>query len=237
MIKSILARSGFITLMLSFTVIASLCAEETKPNILLIMADDVGSDAIGCYGGQSYPTPHIDALASGGMQFDHAFSMPVCHPSRVCLMTGKYPFRFGKAGMKWGDFPAAAEGMTIGDRMKQAGYATAVAGKWQLCMMKDDLDHPRRVGFDSWCLFGWHEGGRYNDPLIYQNGRRRDDTIGKYGPDLYVDFLIDFMRESQKAGKPFFAYYPMALCHDVTAVRPKLWAFRPQCRVRPSVLM
>ena len=77
------------------------------PNILLIMADDVGSDAIGCYGGQSHPTPNIDALAMGGARFTHAFSMPVCHPSRICLMTGRYPFRFGKDGMRWGDFPAA----------------------------------------------------------------------------------------------------------------------------------
>lgn len=195
----------------------TLSAEQSsKPNILLIMADDVGSDAIGCYGGRSYPTPHIDALAQGGLKFNHAYSMPVCHPSRVCLMTGRYPFRFGKAGSKWGDFPAEAEGISIGDRMKQGGYATAVAGKWQLCFMKNDLDHPKRVGFDQWCLFGWHEGGRYHDPLLYQNGKLLENTEGKYGPDFYTDFLIDFMKQSQKAGKPFFAYYPMALCHDVT---------------------
>lgn len=187
-----------------------------KPNILLIFADDVGSDAIGCYGGQSFPTPHIDKLAAGGMQFSHAFAMPVCHPSRVSLSTGRYPFRFGKAGMKWGDYPDAAEGISIGDRLKQAGYATAVAGKWQLCMMKNDLTHPSRLGFDEWSLFGWHEGGRYHDPLIYQNGQLRDDTAGKYGPDLYVKFLIDFMQHSVDADQPFFAYYPMALCHDVT---------------------
>lgn len=195
---------------------AVLSAAESQPNILLIMADDVGSDAIGCYGGQSYPTPHIDQLAQGGLKFTQAYSMPVCHPSRVCLMTGRYPFRFGKAGSKWGDFPDAAEGICIGDRMQQAGYATAVAGKWQLCFMKNDLDHPSRVGFDKWCLFGWHEGGRYHDPLIYQNGKLLKNTEGKYGPDIYTDFLIDFMKESHKEGKPFFAYYPMALCHDVT---------------------
>ena len=83
-------------------------------------------------------------------------------------------------------------------------------------MMKNDLDHPRRVGFDQWCLFGWHEGGRYHDPLLYQNGKIRDDTAGRYGPDLYVEFLVDFMERSHQQGKPFFAYYPMALCHDVT---------------------
>ncbi len=187
-----------------------------RPNILLIMADDVGSDAIGCYGGQSYPTPHIDKLAAGGLKFSHAFSMPVCHPTRICLMTGRYPFRFGEAGSQWGDFPDEAEELSIGHRMRQAGYSTAVAGKWQLCLMKDDLDHPRRTGFDEWCLFGWHEGGRYHDPLIYQNGVRRTDTTGRYGPDIYVEFLVDFMRRSHNADTPFFAYYPMALCHDVT---------------------
>ena len=187
-----------------------------QPNILLIMADDVGSDAIGCYGGQSYPTPHIDALCSGGKKFNHGYAMPVCHPSRVCLMTGRYPFRFGKAGFKWGDYPKAAEGISIGDRMKEGGYATAVAGKWQLCMMKDDLTQPKRTGFDEWCLFGWHEGGRFHDPYLYQNGKLRNDTSGQYGPDLYVEFLTDFMKRNHEAGKPFFAYYPMALCHDVT---------------------
>lgn len=191
-------------------------ASENKPNILLIMADDVGTDAIGCYGGQSYPTPHIDALAAGGMKFHHGYSMPVCHPSRICMMTGHYPFRFGKQGLKWGDYPKAAEGISIGNRMKQAGYATAVAGKWQLCTMKNALDHPRRVGFGEWCLFGWHEGARYNDPLIYQGGKVREGTSGQFGPDFYVDFLVNFIERSRDSGKPFFAYYPMALCHDVT---------------------
>ncbi len=191
-------------------------AADQPPNILFILADDVGSDAIGCYGGQSHPTPHIDALAEGGMRFTQGYAMPVCHPSRMCIMTGRYPFRFGKAGSKWGDFPDDGEGIAIGDRLKQGGYATAVAGKWQLCFMKDDPDQPRRVGFDEWLLFGWHEGGRYHDPLLYQNGKVRTDTKGKYGPDLYVEFLIDFMRRNHEAGKPFFAYYPMALCHDVT---------------------
>ena len=191
-------------------------AADKQPNILLIMADDVGCDAIGCYGGQSYPTLHIDALATGGMKFSHAFAMPVCHPSRICLMTGRYPFRFGEEGAEWGGFPQSGEGISIGDRMRLAGYATAVAGKWQLCSMKDDLGHPSRVGFDEWSLFGWHEGGRYHDPLIYQNGAVRDDSVGRYGPDLYVEFLIDFMERCHTAGKPFLAYYPMALCHDVT---------------------
>ena len=186
------------------------------PNVLLILADDVGSDAIGCYGGQSYPTPHIDRLAAEGKMFHHAYAMPVCHPTRICVMTGRYPVRFGAEGSKWGDFPKSAESFTIAQCMKQAGYTTAVAGKWQLSLMKSDLNQPRRMGFDQWSLFGWHEGARYNDPFVYENGKLRDDTDGAFGPDLYVDFLIEFMRQSQAEGRPFFAYYPMALCHAVT---------------------
>lgn len=191
-------------------------ASGAPPNILLILADDVGSDAVGCYGGESYATPNIDALASGGIRFEHGYSMPVCHPSRIALLTGRYPFRFGDAGRKWGSFPEEAESITLAHRMREAGYATAVAGKWQLCLMRDDLDHPRRLGFDHWCLFGWHEGPRYDDPLVYQDGRLRDDTKGRYGPDLYVEFLVDFMKRSRREERPFFAFYSMALCHDVT---------------------
>jgi len=183
------------------------------PNILLILADDVGCEPIGCYGGESVKTPHVDALAEGGMRFDHCYSMPVCHPSRMALMTGRYPFKL-KAG--WGSFPKAEEEHSIGRVMQRAGYATAVAGKWQLVLMKKDVQQPARLGFDEWSLFGWHEGARFHDPMIYQNGKVREDTKGKYGPDLYVEFLAEFMEKSIKADKPFFAYYSMALAHDVT---------------------
>lgn len=183
-----------------------------RPNVLFIMADDVGVEALGCYGGESYKTPRLDALAEGGMKFTHCYSMPVCHPTRIALMTGRYPFRSGNP--KWGTFPKREEQHNIGQVMKRAGYATAVAGKWQICMMKDDLNHASRLGFDESCLFGWHEGARYHSPFIYQNGKLRQRLEDSYGPDVYVDFLIDFMRRNKES--PFFAYYPMALCHDVT---------------------
>ena len=185
---------------------------QRPPNILLIFADDVGREVLGCYGGTSYETLNIDALARGGMRFTHGYAMPVCHPSRVCLMTGRYPFRVDNPG--WGTFPKAEEGKTIAQVLKRAGYATAVAGKWQLTLLKEDPEHPARLGFDESCLFGWHEGARYYAPLLWQNGRIREDVDSRYGPDVYCDFLIDFMDRHQE--RPFFAYYPMALCHNVT---------------------
>lgn len=183
-----------------------------SPNVLFILADDVGQEVLGCYGGESYATPHLDELARQGMRFRHAYSMPVCHPSRLTLMTGKYPARHGK--VTWGDFPQSEEEHTFASLLQAAGYSTGIAGKWQLTLLGDDPDHPRRLGFDQWDLFGWHEGPRYYEPMIYRNGRVRDDTLGFYGPDLYVRSLIEFMKANRD--RPFFAYYSMALCHDVT---------------------
>ena len=83
------------------------------------------------------------------------------------------------------------------------------------------------MGFDEWSVFGWHEGARFHEPYIYQDGRLRTDTKGKYGPELYVDFLGEFMANSKKAKKPFFAYYSMALAHDVTDDIPKQVPYVP----------
>ncbi len=183
-----------------------------KPNILLILADDVGREVLGSYGGTSYPTPHLDRLARTGLRFEHAYSMPVCHPSRICLMTGRYPFRLGHP--VWGTFPDQWEERTLPQVLKRAGYATAIAGKWQLTLLREDPEHPFRLGFDQYSLFGWHEGPRYYEPLIWENGRIRSDVRDQYGPDVYVRFLTEFM-ERHRPG-PFFAFYSMALCHDVT---------------------
>jgi len=187
-------------------------AQIERPNILFIFADDVGQEVLECYGGQSYSTPHLNELARTGMKFTHAYSMPVCHPSRLTLMSGKYPFRHGK--VTWGDYPKAEEQYTFSKYLQQAGYATAIAGKWQLCLLRDDPFHPRRLGFDHWELFGWHEGPRYYEPMIYRNGEVRTDTIGHYGPDLYLRSVVDFMRANRD--RPFLAYYSMAVAHEVT---------------------
>lgn len=204
-------RLVILSMFVSLLFVSFTHAAKRPPNIVLIMADDLGVETLGCYGGTSYKTPHIDALARDGMRFNHAYSMAVCHPTRMCLMTGRYPFRFGS---KWGSFPKDEEKHTFAHVLKNAGYATAVAGKWQLTLMKNDLMHPRRLGFDAWALFGWHEGPRYWDPMIYHNGKVMPDTKGKYGPDIYADVLIDFM--TRHKDEPFFVYFPMALVHDIT---------------------
>ena len=183
-----------------------------RPNIVFILADDVGDQALGCYGGSSYRTIRIDDLAASGLRFRHCYSMPVCHPSRIAILTGNYPFR--AADPEWGTFPRDLEPTALANRMAKLGYATAVAGKWQLTLLGDDLGHPRRLGFERSALFGWHEGPRYYKPLIYRDGQLLTGIDGRYGPDVYVETLVDFISEHRD--KPFFAYYSMALAHDVT---------------------
>ena len=146
------------------------------------------------------------------MKFNHCYSMPACHPTRLALMTGQYPFRNPDA--TWGTFPKEKEAFTFSTLLRERGYATGVFGKWQLELLREHPDHAYRLGFNQSDLFGWHEGPRYYEPMIYQNGVVREDTLGHYGPDIYLASLIEFMKENRE--QPFLAYYPMALCHDVT---------------------
>jgi arylsulfatase A len=184
-------------------------ASGKRPNIVFIMADDVGCEVLGCYGGTSYKTPNLDRLAQTGVRFTHCYSSPVCAPSRVKIMTGRYGFRNYK---KWGHIPP--EEITFGYVLKDAGYATALAGKWQMVLQKKDPDHVTKMGFDKNCVFGWHEGPRYHGPLIYQNGKLRQEAEDKYGPDIFCQFLIDFIKREQN--RPFFAYYSTTLAHEIS---------------------
>jgi arylsulfatase A-like enzyme len=187
-------------------------ASAGPPNIVLILADDVGREVLGCYGGTSYHTPNIDRLANDGMRFEHAYVMPVCHPTRTTLLTGRYPFRLGHP--EWGTFPRQEERRTLPALLRQAGYCGAVAGKWQLALLREDLEQPSRMGFDEYSLLGWHEGPWYYQPHIWQNGERRRDVRARYGPDVNCEFIIDFIERDQK--QPFFAFYSMSLCHAET---------------------
>jgi len=199
---------------------SSLGAVE-KPNIVLIMADDLGFECLGSYGGKTYDTPHLDELAGAGMRFEQCHSTPLCSPSRVQLMTGRYPFRTGwvnligrgKEPLRFLD----PNERTFGHLLRDYGYSTGIAGKWQLC---DFVEHPNHLGdcgFDEHCCWAWVYGGkktsRYWNPSIIQNGELRQDYLdSRYGPDVYCDFIIDFM--TRHRSRPFFAYYPMTLTHN-----------------------
>lgn len=190
-----------------------------KPNIILIMADDLGYETLGTYGSVSYETPVLDRLAETGVKFNNAHALPLCTPTRVSLMTGKYNWR------NWHSFGILdPKEKTFGHWMTEAGYRTCISGKWQLQsynppdFMPEYRGLGQRVedaGFEEYFL--WHaehtedKGDRYPDPVINDNGTYLSDTEGKYGPDLYTDYITDFIERHQD--EPFFVYYPMALTH------------------------
>ncbi|WP_349316698.1 sulfatase-like hydrolase/transferase [Chitinophaga sp. MM2321] len=189
-----------------------------KVNIILIMADDMGYECLSSYGSASYYTPNLDKLAGMGVRFENCFSQPLCTPSRVKLMTGKHNFRnyrvFGYLDPKE---------KTFGNLFKDAGYSTCIAGKWQLNGISgkklpgwEDVSRPNQFGFDEYCLWQLQneksEGERYANPLIVQNGKTLSRNDDQYGPDIFSNYILDFM--DRKKNEPFFIYYPMALVHD-----------------------
>ena len=189
-----------------------------KPNIILIMTDDMGYECLSTYGSASYHTPHLDKLAANGVRFDHCYSQPLCTPSRVKIMTGKYNFRNYTA---FGHLDPREK--TFGNMLKEAGYSTAIAGKWQLNGISggkmpgwDDTSRPHHFGFDEYCLWQLHntraEGERYANALIVQNGKQLPRHKDKYGPQMIFEFVVDFIE--RKKDKPFFVYYTMNLVHD-----------------------
>ncbi len=183
----------------------------SKPNIILILADDLGYETINCNGGTSYQTPNIDKLASKGIRFTNAYATPLCTPSRVTIMTGKYNFR------NYVNFGAINPNeYTFGNLMKSAGYKTFVAGKWQL---GESSDLPYKLGFDTYSL--WHlnhlehlndRGSRYRDPVIIESKGGAVAAKGKYGPDIFSNRVLSFIEENKNG--PFFLYYPMVLTHS-----------------------
>jgi arylsulfatase A len=176
-----------------------------RPNIILILADDLGYECIGANGGTSYKTPVLDQLAKTGVRFERCYAQPLCTPTRVQLMTGQYNVR---NYTRFGAMDANLK--TFGNIFKDAGYATCIAGKWQLGR---DADLPKKFGFDEACLWQHlRRPGRYKNPGLEINGVPKDYTGGEYGPDIVNDYAIDFITRHQET--PFFLYYPMMLTHD-----------------------
>ncbi|MBD3626783.1 MAG: sulfatase-like hydrolase/transferase [Cyclobacterium sp.] len=189
---------------------------QQAPNIILIMADDLGYEVLPAYGNTFHHTPALDRMAAAGMVFENAHATPLCTPSRVQLMTGKYNFR---NYIGFGLLDPTEK--TMAQWLKEQGYNTCVVGKWQLYgnARQQELaggkvgSLPEEAGFDAYRLWQVKElGSRYKDPLLDSKEKGLEKFEGKYGPDLFTEYLEDFV-EAQD-GQPFFAYYPMALTHD-----------------------
>ncbi|MCH8828531.1 MAG: sulfatase-like hydrolase/transferase, partial [Planctomycetes bacterium] len=219
----------------SFLNLPSLNAAERLPNIIYILADDLGYGELGCYGQKWIKTPHIDRLAREGMRFTaHYSGNAVCAPSRCCLLTGKHP---GHAHIRsngdpkhlqhlakkygWefpGQNPIPDDEVTIAEMLKQKGYATAAIGKWGLGHFGTTGD-PNKQGFDLFYGFNCQRHAHNHYPRFLWRNRRKellpgnDRTLnGKtYSQDKFTETALRFIRENQK--RPFFLYLPFAVPH------------------------
>lgn len=185
---------------------------DRRPNIILILADDMGVETVNAYGGEYY-TPNLDRMAREGLRFDNAHATPLCSPSRTRLMTGVENRRNYEA------FAYLAPGQrTFGNLFKDAGYATGMVGKWQLSGNGFDGRigiTPEQAGFQESALWQLKsldaKGSRYWGSTRVTNGKTRIDEEG-FGPDRDQAFALDFIERHKD--RPFFLYYSMVLVHD-----------------------
>src|ERR1700736_1981873 len=191
--------------------LSAAAAAPRKPNIVFILADDLGYSDLGCYGQQQIQTPNIDRLASEGVRFTQAYAgSTVCAPSRCSLMTGLHTGHTHTRGNKYPDLPLRPEDVTVAEVLKRAGYQTALFGKWSLGQL-GSTGYPPRKGWDEW--FGYfsqtHAHNYYPEHLLENStafllngnmGTQKKD----YAPDLFTDRAVKFIQRQSDA--PFFLH-------------------------------
>ncbi|MCA9060843.1 MAG: sulfatase-like hydrolase/transferase, partial [Planctomycetaceae bacterium] len=193
--RGTMTRSGIVICLLSTIALGGEASPATtdRPNVVLIMADDLGFSDLGCYGSE-IRTPNLDRLAAEGLRFNQFYNTAKCHSSRICLLTGKYTFQAGNEAMD--------QALTIAEVMEHGGYFTAMAGKWHLQQEPTDRGFQRYWG---------HLSGATNyftgDKSFRLNGQPwQDFDESFYTTDRNVDFAMQFIDEAIQQQKPFFQY-------------------------------
>lgn len=199
---------------------------QDKPNILVILADDLGSGDLSCYGATDLQSPHIDRLVGSGMRFDNFYAnCPVCSPTRAALLSGRYPDLVGVPGVirthardNWGRLRPDA--ILLPAVLKRAGYHTALVGKWHLGLTSPD--QPNERGFDH---FHGFLGDMMDDYYTHRRHginymRREDAEIDPEGhaTDLFTQWAIEYLRERSRTRQPFFLYLAYNAPH--TPIQP-----------------
>jgi arylsulfatase A len=195
--------------LLVFTLVVLPLQAAEKPNVIFILADDLGIGNVGCYGSDRYKTPQIDKLAAEGTRFTHCYTAALCGPSRALIMSGRYAFRNGATNQDACTNLDPKE-IVLPRLFKAAGYATACVGKWGQ-LPGEPGDH----GFDDWMRFngsGVYRNAEAGKPERYSiNGDDKKLADGEYMPDMCHDRVVKFVREHRDG--PFFVYYPMSHVH------------------------
>ncbi len=222
----------------SLPLLNAACPEWRKPNIILILADDLGYGALSCFGQKQYETPNIDRLAEHGMTFfQHYAGSPVCAPSRCVCLTGKHTghayVRGNKQAEPSGQLPLPAEETTFAEPLRQSGYRTGCFGKWGLGIAGSSGD-PQNHGFET--FFGYYDQVLAHNSypeFLYKNGKKvfLDNTVkyvstdhwskglgsysvekNEYANDLILNAALEFIESHQQ--EPFFLYYPTTIPHN-----------------------
>ena len=191
-------------------------AATTPPNVIFILADDLGYGDLGCFGQKLIKTPNIDRLAAEGMRFTQAYAgATVCAPSRCSLMTGKHNghafIRGNKEIQPEGQVPMPADTFTVAHLMKQAGYTTGIIGKWGLGK-PDSESVPGKMGFDD--FFGYNcqrKAHEYYPEYLWRNDQKVMLDGKAYSHDLLAEDALKFVRRN--AEKPFFLYLAFTIPH------------------------
>ena len=217
------AAAGLIPFSSCKSELAGLIANKTqRPNIIFILADDLGYGDLGCYGQKHIKTPNIDRIAAEGIRFtQHYAGSTVCAPSRCVLMTGLHTGHTAVRGNREikpeGQYPIAAETITVAKVLKRAGYITAVVGKWGLGG-PGSSGVPNKQGFDHW--FGYlcqRKAHSYYPEYLWKNGKKiileknKAGKKGTYSHDLFTAEAMDFIRQNRN--RRFFLYLPYTIPH------------------------
>ncbi|MEO9933651.1 sulfatase-like hydrolase/transferase [Rhodopirellula bahusiensis] len=215
------SRLFLLSLFLAFVAETSIAAESATPNIVVILADDMGYGDMGCMGSETLQTPNLDGLAASGVLCSQAYvASSVCSPSRAGLLTGRDPRRFGYEGnlnassASYATRPELlglpASERTLGDHLSAAGYATALIGKWHLGM--GEMHHPNLRGFDHFC--GMLTGSHHYFPTTMKhsiecNGQRVEDFSSEYLTDFFTDEGLRFIdrHEADSPDQPWFVFF------------------------------
>ena len=219
---ALLASSLLNGLLVSPLFAAETPSKANQPNILFILADDYGTNGVGCYGSDRFKgkTPNLDALATSGLRFDHCYSTPLCGPSRCLINTGRYAFRTGGLNNDTAGNPSYKDQPALATILKQAGYVTGTAGKW-----RQMGDTPGDWGYDETITDFRHAGGnKYWTKGFTKNGQEVTFDREVYYPDACVEFAIDFFRRHRE--QPCYFYLAQRLVHAPICARPTL-SLRP----------
>ena len=188
----------------------------SKPNIIFILADDLGIGSLSCYGADHFKTPNIDKLAASGIRFEHCYSSPLCGPSRALLMTGRYAFRTGMTSNQTGERIKPANEIMMPKALKPAGYVTAQVGKWSQLPLE-----PGDWGFDEYLRFkgsGQYWNTQHTARTYTLNGKEVPLLDGEYLPDKMHNFVVDFITHHKD--QPFYLYYSMSHIHAAILPTP-----------------